>query len=160
MRASPTKRDMPEKARASAPGTVLAFDFGLQRIGVAVGEPETGSAHPLPGVAALSGAGRFTAIARLVKEWQPALLVVGRPLGEDGEPHETTRRAERFARQLGARFRLPVKLVDERYSSVEVESRMRTAYGRGRAAALARGKMLDSHAAQILIEQYFDEQAA
>lgn len=160
MRGSPTKRDMPEKARSTAPGTVLAFDFGLHRIGVAVGEPETGSAHPLPGVAALSAAGRLTAIARLVKEWRPALLVVGRPLGEDGAPHEMTRRAERFARQLAARFALPIELVDERYSSVEVESRMRAAYGSRKAASLARGKALDSHAAQLLIEQYFDEKTA
>ena len=160
MHGSPTKRDMPEKARSTTAGTVLAFDFGLQRIGVAVGEPETGSAHPLPGVAALSAPGRFTAIARLVKEWKPALLVVGRPLGEDGEPHETTRRAERFARQLSGRFRLPVELVDERYSSVEVESRMRAVYGSRKAANLARGKALDSHAAQLLIEQYFDEKTS
>lgn len=150
---------MPETARRPAAGTVLAFDFGLHRIGVAVGERETGSAHPLPGVVALTAPGRFTAIAKLVKEWQPALLVVGRPLGEDGAPHETTRRAERFARQLAGRFRLPVEMVDERYSTVEVESRMRAAYGGRKAASLARGKALDSHAAQLLIEQYFNEAA-
>jgi putative Holliday junction resolvase len=148
---------MPEKARRPTTGTVLAFDFGLQRIGVAVGEHETGSAHPLPGVVAASAPGRFTAIEKLVREWRPALLVVGRPLGEDGLPHATTQRAERFARQLAGRFGLPVELVDERYSTVEVESRIRAAYGRGRAAALARGKTLDSHAAQLLIEQYFNE---
>ena len=148
---------MPEKARRPNSGTVLAFDFGLQRIGVAVGESETRSAHPLPGVKALTAPGRFTAIAKLVKEWQPRLLVVGRPLGEDGAPHETTRRAERFARQLSGRFGLPVAFVDERYSSAEVESRMRSAYGSRKAASLARGKTLDSHAAQLLIEQYFDE---
>ena len=148
---------MPEKARRLVSGTILAFDFGLQRIGVAVGERETGSAHPLPGVRAASAPGRFTAIEKLVKEWNPALLVVGRPLGEDGVPHETTRRAERFARQLAGRFRIPVEMVDERYSSAEVESRMRSAYGSRKAASLARGKTLDSHAAQLLIEQYFNE---
>ncbi|HVP08360.1 MAG TPA: Holliday junction resolvase RuvX [Burkholderiales bacterium] len=139
---------------------MLAFDFGLQRIGVAVGERETGSAHPLPGVRAASAPGRFTAIEKLVKEWKPALLVVGRPLGEDGAPHETTRRAERFARQLGGRFGLPVELVDERYSSVEVESRMRAAYGARKAVKLARGKALDSQAAQLLLQQYFDARKA
>jgi len=150
---------MPEKARRPTSGTVLAFDFGLQRIGVAVGEPATGSAHPLRGVVAASGAGRFTAIEKLVNEWRPALLVVGRPLGEDGLPHATTHRAERFARQLAGRFGLPVELVDERYSTVEVESRMKAAYGNRKAASLARGKTLDSHAAAVLIEQYFSEQA-
>ena len=150
---------MPEKAHRPASGTVLAFDFGLQRIGVAVGEAQTRTAHPLPGVRALTAPGRFTAIAKLVSEWRPSLLVVGRPLGEDGAAHETTRRAERFARQLAGRFRLPVAMVDERYSSVEVESRMRSAYGSRKAANLSRGKMLDSHAAQLLIEQYFSEAA-
>ena len=145
---------MPEKAAPS----VLAFDFGLQRIGVAVGEPELGTAHPLAAIAAQSGTGRLSAIGELVSEWQPALLVVGRPLDEDGSPHEMTRRAERFARQLEGRFHLPVRLVDERYSTAEVESRMRAAYGRQRTAELARGKALDSQAAQLLLEQYFDEQ--
>jgi putative Holliday junction resolvase len=147
---------MPDKAAR----TVLAFDFGLQRIGVAVGEAELGTAHPLPGVAARTRPGRLTAIERLVTEWQPALLVVGRPLGEDGAPHEMTRRAERFARQLNGRFRLPVEMVDERFSSAEVEIRMRAAYGNRKAASLARGKTLDSHAAQIILEQYFGDKTA
>ena len=152
---------MPEKARRPAAGTVLAFDFGLQRIGVAVGEPELGTAHALPALAALSQPGRMTAIERLLKEWRPALLVVGRPLGDDRAPHEMTRRAERFARQLNGRFGLPVRMVDESYSSAEAESRVRAAYGARKAVVLARGKALDSQAAQILLEQYFnDKQAA
>ena len=152
---------MPEKARRPTAGSVLAFDFGLQRIGVAVGEPELGTSHALPVLAAASQAGRMTAIERLVKEWKPALLVVGRPLGDDGTPHEMTRRAERFARQLNGRFRLPVELVDESFSSVEAESRVRAAYGARKAVALARGKALDSQAAQLVLEQYFnDKQAA
>jgi len=151
---------MPEKARRSPAGTVLAFDFGLQRIGVAVGESELGTAHALPVLVAVTQLGRMTAIERLLKEWKPALLVVGRPLGEDGAAHEMTRRAERFARQLNGRFRLPVELVDERYSSVEVESRVRAAYGARKAATLARGKALDSQAAQLVLEQYFDGRQA
>jgi putative Holliday junction resolvase len=151
---------MPEKASRPSAGTVLAFDFGLQRIGVAVGEPDIRSAHPLRPLTAATQPGKFTAIERLVKEWRPGLLVVGRPLGEDGAPHEMTRRAERFARQLNGRFRLPVELVDERYSSVEVESRMRAAYGARKAVDLARGKALDSQAAQLLLEQYFDDKQA
>jgi putative Holliday junction resolvase len=147
---------MPDQASR----TVLAFDFGLQRIGVAVGEAALGSAHPLPALAAATQPGRLTAIERLVKQWQPALLVVGRPLGEDGAPHEMTRRAERFARQLNGRFGLPVELVDERYSSAEAESRVRAAYGARKAVKLARGKALDSQAAQILLEQYFNDQQA
>jgi len=144
---------MPDKVAR----TVLAFDFGLQRIGVAVGEAELATSHPLQGVAAQTLPGRFTAIERLVAEWKPSLLVVGRPLGEDGAPHEMTRRAEKFARQLSGRFKIPVEMVDERYSSAEVESRMRAAYGRRKAANLARGKTLDSHAAQVILEQYFGD---
>jgi len=151
---------MPEQARRPAAATVLAFDFGLQRIGVAVGETELRTAHPLPGVAARTSPGRFGAIERLVAQWRPALLVVGRPLGEDGAPRAMTRRAERFARQLNGRFGLPVELVDERYSSAEAESRTRTAYGGRRTAGLARGKALDSHAAQVILEQFFGAQAA
>ena len=138
---------MPEKATR----TILAFDYGEKRIGVAVGEPEFGTSHPLPGIAA-AGAARFAAIERLLAEWHPARLVVGLPLSVEGERHETTRRAERFARQLRGRFHLPVELVDERYTSVEAAHRLR---GR-RAAKLA----VDSVAAQLLLEQYYDERAA
>jgi putative Holliday junction resolvase len=151
---------MPDKPSGATARTVLALDFGLQRIGVAVGEAETATAHPLQVVVAQTQPGRLTAIERLVKEWQPALLVVGRPLGEDGAPHEMTRRAEKFARQLNGRFRLPVKMVDERYSSADVESRMRQAYGGRKAVSLARGKTLDSQAAQIILEQYFGDRGS
>jgi putative Holliday junction resolvase len=151
---------MPEQTARNPKGSVLAFDFGLQRVGIAVGELEIGTAHPLPPLVAATQPGRFTAIASLVKEWRPALFVVGRPLGEDGAPHEMTRRAERFARQLGGRFGVPVELVDERYSSVEVESRVRETYGARKAVKLARGKMLDSQAAQLVLEQYFDGRKA
>jgi putative holliday junction resolvase len=156
---------MPELAsrpdRADRPlRTILAFDFGLQRIGVAVGEAETRSAHPIEGIRAQSLAGRFTAIEQLVKEWKPSHFLVGRPLAENGQPHEMTRRAERFARQLSGRYPVAVILLDERYSSVEVESRMRAAYGSRKAASLSRGKSLDSHAAMILLEQFFHENPA
>jgi putative Holliday junction resolvase len=138
---------MPEPQR----GTILAFDFGIRRIGVAVGEPETGTAHPLPGIAA-SGDARFTAIGALVAQWRPTTLVVGLPLAANGTAHDMTRRAERFARQLHGRFRLPVELVDERFTSVEAEGQMR---GR-KAGRLA----VDSVAAQLILEQYLDERAA
>jgi putative holliday junction resolvase len=140
------KRDMPERGAR----TVLAFDFGLKRIGVAVGEPELRTAHPLP---AVSG---FEEIAPLIVEWKPATLLVGRPTSAQGEPHAMTRQAEDFARRLERRFRLPVARVDERYSSTEAQSRLRgTRGGKGRA-----GKgSIDSVAAQLLLEQYFDEAA-
>lgn len=125
---------MPER------GTVLAFDFGLKRIGVAVGERDLRTAHPLP---AVSG---FPEIQKLVAEWRPAQLVVGLPVREAG-PHPLAPRVERFARQLEGRFRLPVARVDERYTSVEAESRLRG----------VKQKAIDSVAAQLILEQYFGE---
>ena len=141
------KQGMPERtlpALQRATRTVLAFDFGLKRIGVAVGEPELGTAHPLAPIAAPG----FEAIGRLVGEWRPALLVVGLPVAEQGA-HALARRAERFARQLQGRYRLPVVRVDERFTSVEAESRLRG----------VRKKSVDSVAAQLILEQYFDEAA-
>jgi putative holliday junction resolvase len=128
---------MPER------GTVLAFDFGLKRIGVAVGEAELRIAHPLPAVS------RIEDIKPLVSEWRPARLVVGLPVREAGE-HPLAKRVERFARQLEGRFRLPVARVDERFTSVEAESRLRG----------ARRKAVDSVAAQLILEQYFDDKPA
>ena len=140
------KRDMPEPGSGTAKRlarTILAFDFGLKRIGVAVGEPELRTAHPLP---AVSG---FEQIPPLIIEWKPARLVVGRPTSVQGEPHAMTRQAEDFARRLERRFKLPVARVDERFSSVEAESRLRG----------AKRKHVDSVAAQLILEQYFDEAA-
>jgi putative holliday junction resolvase len=127
---------MPER------GTVLAFDFGLKRIGVAVGEAELGTAHPLPIVHNLDE------IRKLVHEWKPSQLVVGLPVRDEGE-HPLARRVERFARQLEGRFRLPVARVDERFTSVEAESKLRG----------MKRKEIDSVAAQLILEQYFDEAA-
>jgi len=128
---------MPERATR----TVLAFDFGLKRIGVAVGEPELGTAHPLP------VARDFSQVEKLVREWKPAHLVVGLPTSVQGEPHAMTKQAEDFARRLEKRFKLPVARVDERYTSVEAESRLKG----------VKKKAVDSVAAQLILEQYFGE---
>ena len=124
-------------------GTVLAFDFGLKRIGVAVGEPELRTAHPLPAIS------RFQQIEHLVTEWKPSELVVGLPTSAQGLPHKMTKQAEDFARRLEKRFKLPVARVDERYTSVEAESKLRG----------LKNKAVDSVAAQLILEQYFDQAA-
>jgi putative Holliday junction resolvase len=136
---------MPEQARPAntKSRTVLAFDFGLKRIGVAVGEPELRTAHPLAAVS------RFEEIQPLILEWQPASLVVGLPTSAQGLPHKMTKQAEDFARRLEKRFKLPVARVDERYTSVEAESRLKG----------VKRKAIDSVAAQLILEQYFDEAA-
>ena len=101
-----------------AAGCLLAFDYGQRHIGVAVGQDVTRSASPLASVRARDGSPDWTAIDALIREWQPALLVVGLPLNMDGTESDMSRKARRFARRLGARAGLPVSLADERLTSV------------------------------------------
>lgn len=126
-------------------GVVLAFDFGLARTGVAVGNTLTRSARALAILDAPTNDARWRGVSALVEEWRPAFLVVGVPRMGDGTPSTLTARCERFARQLGGRFRLKVFTVDERFSSVEV------AQGRER---------IDDEAARVILEQFFSESAA
>lgn len=146
---------MPDGRIPQTAGTVLAFDFGTRRIGVAVGEMMLGSARPLATISAEANEARFAAIRKLVEEWQPVTLVVGLPLSPDGQPHEMTDRCRRFARQLEGRFRLPVALVDERFSSTEADERLR---GRG-LDWRRRKETLDAEAAATLLEDYFTSHA-
>ncbi len=124
---------------ASRLSTFMAFDFGMKRTGVAVGNRLLGTAQAQPTIAALGDA-RFTEIALRLKEWQPDALVIGVPYHPDGEAHENTQRAQKFGRQLHGRFGLPVFEVDERYSTTE---------------ALASGaKDADAASACIILEQF------
>jgi len=109
---------MPE---GSPPQSFLALDFGHKRVGVAVGNTLLRQAKALKTLSA-QGEARFEAIGQLLQEWQPNALVVGVPYHPDGAAHENTRRAQRFGRQLQARFRIPVHEVDERYSTTEALS--------------------------------------
>ena len=134
-------------------GTVLAFDFGTRRIGVAVGEMMLGTARPLTTISAEANDARFGAIGKLIAEWQPAELVVGLPLSLDGEAHEMTERCRRFARQLEGRFRLPVVLVDERLTSTAADESLRE-----RGLDWRRRKAtLDAEAAALLLQSHFDD---
>ncbi len=137
-------------------GSVLAFDFGTRYIGVAVGEAGLGLAHPLDTIDAEASDARFAAIAALIREWRPVRLVVGLPLDADGGEHDLTRRVRRFARQLEGRFGLPVALVDERLTSAEAETRLREV-GRG---GRAHKSLTHPVAAQIILQNYFDEHAS
>lgn len=140
-------------------GTVLAFDYGLKRTGVASGELEIGVAHPLTTLETDARAARFAAIDRLIAEWQPGLLVVGLPLHPDGTEHELTRAARNFAGELEQRYRLPVFLHDERYSSAVVEDELRTAQRAGNRNVAKSRTHLDAFAAQIILQSFFDERA-
>jgi putative Holliday junction resolvase len=137
--------DMPE-------GTVLAFDFGEKRIGVATGETLLRSAHPLTVIRAETNDDRFAAIGKLVAEWQPVQLVVGRPTHADGTPHEMTRLATKFAERLLRRYKLPVGFADEQLTSLDAESRLRET---GRNSKSAK-PLLDAVAAQLILETWFE----
>ena len=132
-------------------GTVLAFDFGTRRIGVAVGDYETRLAHPLTTLTVADNRARFAEIERLIAEWRPVLLVVGLPAREDGSEHPVGRLARRFAQRLHGRFGLRAELVDEHLTSNDAEQSLRSAGARG--ARLKAG--LDAVAAQRILETYF-----
>jgi len=104
-------------------GTLIGFDFGERRIGVAVGETVTRIANPLGAIEETANDARFRAIGRLVDEWQPAAFVVGRPRHSDDSEHAVAKLAEKFARRLQARYHLPVEFVDETLSSANSTGR-------------------------------------
>lgn len=125
--------------------TLLGFDFGTRFIGVAIGNTVTREARPLARIPAQPAARRFERIAALVEEWAPDALVVGLPLGPDGEEQPATIEARRFARQLEGRYRRPVAFVDERYSSLAAQ------------AEGAPADADDADAAAIILRQYLHE---
>lgn len=133
-------------------GTVLAFDFGEKRIGVATGETLLGSAHPLTVIRAESNDDRFAAIGKLIAEWHPVQLVVGLPTHADGTPHEMTRLAQKFAERLKRRYHLPVAFADERLTSLDAEARLRETGRDSRAAK----PLLDAVAAQLILQTWFE----
>jgi len=144
---------------SSAPlvqGTLLAFDFGTKRIGVAVGNSISCTAQPLITLHGEKNEQRFAAIEALLREWQPAALVVGLPCNDDGTPHEMTRLCQRFANRLKGRFKLPTILVDERYTSAAASSQLNEAGIRG----IKQKPLLDQVAAQQILQAYFDEPVA
>jgi putative Holliday junction resolvase len=149
---------MPEAALVPAPrpgsGTVLAFDFGERRIGVAVGELALEQAHPLTVIAAQSNDERFSAIAALIAEWTPAQLVVGLPghIADIDTPHTMAARCRRFGNQLHGRFGLPVAFADERLTSLAAEERLR-ATGHDARSAKAH---IDAVAAQLILQTWFE----
>lgn len=125
--------------------TVLGFDFGLKRIGVAMGNTLIRQAQPLTVIAAATNDAKFAAIEALIREWQPAHCVVGLPSHPDGAEHEMTVRCRRFANQLNGRFGVATVLVDERYSSAVISQQ--------------RGETIDAQAAAIILQQYFNDYA-
>ena len=127
------------------PMTILAFDYGTRRVGVAVGNTETRASQALKTIFATNPDTLFKELENLLKEWQPDQIIVGLPTHPDGAEHEMTTKAKRFGNQLHGRFNLPVAWVDERYTSVVLESDPKMQDN------------LDAHSAALILEQYFAE---
>jgi len=142
---------------ASVPsGTLLAFDFGTKRIGIAVGNTLLRRANPLTTIADEKTATRFARIEALLNEWQPSALVVGLPSNDDGTPHELTALCRRFANRLKGRFKLPTILLDERYTSLAASVQLNEEGIHG----MKQKSLIDQYAAQQILQAYFDEPAA
>ena len=127
------------------PMTILAFDYGTRRVGVAVGNTETKASQALKTITANNADGLFREIESLLKEWLPDQLIVGLPTHPDGTEHEMTQKARRFGNQLQGRFHLPMDWVDERYTSAVLEGDPQM------------HDNLDAHSAALILEQYFAE---
>jgi putative holliday junction resolvase len=149
---------VPKAPAHGAPRVVLAFDFGQRRIGVACGDTVSRSAAPLDTVPVTAGGPRWELIDALLREWQPALTVVGLPYNVDGSDGAMTQAARRFAAEVARRYGLQAVLVDERYSSREAEARLKSA----RASGLRRRRVakadVDAAAACVILERWVTEE--
>ena len=123
--------------------TLLAFDYGAKKLGVALGNTLLKQAQPLDLILEPTRDGRFARIAALIKTWQPERMVVGLALATDGSEQYATQHCRRFARQLEGRYGIPVVLVDERGSSVEAQK-------------ITGNAPDDAVAAAIILQRYFD----
>ncbi len=141
-----------ERNYPSITGTVLAFDFGEKRIGVAVGETLIKTASALTTIATEVNEVRFAEIAKLIEEWQAKLLVVGLPTYLDGSEHDMTKLSKKFAQRLEGRFNLPVMMIDERLSSAEAAQHLSQTGIKGR----EQKSLIDAVAAQVILQSYFD----
>tara|TARA_Y100001951_G_scaffold41970_1_gene33215 strand:- start:419 stop:856 length:438 start_codon:yes stop_codon:yes gene_type:complete len=134
----------------------MAFDYGTRQIGVAVGQTLTGSAEPLTNLRARDGVPDWDQLARLIREWEPSVLVVGLPLNMDGSASDMSERAARFARRLNGRFQLPVETVDERLSTFEAKQHLKD---QGRTPSSYRDDPVDSLAAALLLQTWLSSQS-
>lgn len=137
-------------------GTVMAFDFGEKRIGVAVGETEISSTHPISTLHCETNQQRFNAIQILIDQWQPKLLIVGLPSHLTGDEHQLTQLSKRFAQRLEGRFNLPTMMIDERLSSAQASQHLAEVGIKGQAQKIA----IDAISAQVILQSYFDQTKA
>ena len=140
-----------------APRLVVAFDYGRRRIGVACGDTLSRIARPLAGIANDATGPRWDSVAAVLRDWQPALVVVGLPYNTDDTESAMSGAARGFAREVGVRFALEVRLVDERYSSLEAQSRLRSERGSGARKRKVVKADIDAAAACVILERWFFE---
>jgi len=134
------------------PDTILAFDYGLRRIGVAVGQDVTASASPVGSIANGDAGVDHNRISQLIAEWQPSRLIVGMPLHADGSPSEMTKTVDAFVAEL-AQYELPVETIDERFTSLEAERTLKNARRQGSRGRITKAD-IDAAAAVCIAERY------
>lgn len=134
--------------------TIIAFDFGTQSIGTAIGQEITGTARPLTSFKAKEGSPNWQLVEKMLKEWLPDLVVVGLPLNMDGTEQPVTAKARKFAHRLHGRFGIQVVLHDERLSTVEAKAQL---FSNGGYRALDKGRV-DSASAVVILESWFEQQ--
>ena len=139
----------------ATPETVLAFDFGLRRIGVAVGQRVTASANPLAVIPNNEDGPDWSAIGQLVREWQPARFIVGMPTSADGSPSEIADHVRAFIAEL-ERYSLPVETQDERFSSLEAKELLKSGRAEGLRGRISK-EMIDSAAAALIAERWLSK---
>lgn len=144
---------MPDLPDVKEIKTILGFDFGLTKIGVAVGQMVTKTASPLTLLSAQDGAPQWSAVQQLIEEWSPQLLIVGYPLHMDGKAQAVTKAATRFGNRLAGRFQLPVEWVDERLTSYDAELYLADLNISSESDKLN----LDTISAKLIIEQWFNQ---
>lgn len=148
---------MPEAHAGRAPQLLLAFDYGKRRIGVAAGDTLSRTASPLTAIVVGADGPSWPEIISLVRKWQPARAIVGLPYNADGSESPMSAGARAFAAELAHRCSLAVELIDERYSSLEAEERLR----RAREAGLRKRRVaktdVDAAAACVILERWIEE---
>lgn len=145
-----------DDTRAGPPQLVLAFDFGRRRIGVACGDSLSRTASPLAAIANTGSGPAWSTVDSLVREWRPHLMVVGLPYNVDGSESGMSATVRGFANELAGRYALPVHSVDERYSSLEAESRLKSARESGLRKRRVAKTDVDAEAACIILERWFE----
>jgi putative Holliday junction resolvase len=145
----------PDGANPRSPELVLAFDFGRRRIGVACGDTLSRSASPLAAVGNNAAGPAWSTLDSLMREWKPDLIVVGLPYNADGSESGMSAQVRTFSEELARRYALPVHLVDERYSSLEAEARLKAERESGVRKRRVTKTDVDAAAACVILERWF-----